>query len=73
MTDDTIIDHKGLQQLGIRYCRVHLRRREREQKFPKSFKLGEYPNSPRVWWRHEVVNWLKERAKTTPMPTPEEE
>ena len=64
MTGKEVIDHKGIKALGIRYCKVHLGRLEEKGKFPMSFKLGEHPNSPRVWRLCEVLEWLDNRAAT---------
>jgi predicted DNA-binding transcriptional regulator AlpA len=30
--------------------------------FPRPFRLGTSPNSPSVWWEHQVVDWLKSKA-----------
>lgn len=30
--------------------------------FPRSFKLGDFPRSPTVWWAHEIIAWLEARA-----------
>lgn len=30
--------------------------------FPRSFKLGDSPRSPTVWWVHEILAWLEARA-----------
>jgi hypothetical protein len=64
MTGKEVVDHKGLKALGIRYCKVHLGRLEELGKFPLSFKLGDHPNSPRVWKLCEVLEWLDVRAAT---------
>jgi predicted DNA-binding transcriptional regulator AlpA len=64
MTGKEIVDHKGLKALGIRYCKVHLTRLEDKGEFPIAFKLGDHPNSPRVWWLSEVFEWLARRAST---------
>jgi predicted DNA-binding transcriptional regulator AlpA len=68
MTGKEIVDHKGLKALGIRYCKVHLARLEDKGQFPRAFKLGEHPNSPRVWWLSEIFVWLESRASTR-LPT----
>ena len=62
MTGKEVIDHKGIKALGIRYCKVHLARLEEKGKFPRAFKLGEHPNSPRVWKLCEVLEWLEAKA-----------
>lgn len=67
-TGKEIVDHKGLKALGIRYCKVHLTRLEDKGEFPIAFKLGDHPNSPRVWWLSEVFEWLDRRASTR-LPT----
>jgi hypothetical protein len=48
MTGKELVDYKGLKALGIRYSKVHLGRLEEIATFPKSFKLAEHRNSPRV-------------------------
>ena len=35
-----------------------------DQSFPRSFHLGDAPNSPTVWWECEVVDWLRSKAGT---------
>jgi predicted DNA-binding transcriptional regulator AlpA len=64
MTGKEIVDHKGLKALGIRYCKVHLSRLEDKGQFPRAFKLGDHPHSPRVWWLSEIFVWLEARAST---------
>ena len=68
MTGKELTDHKGLKALGVRYCKVHLTRLEEAGKFPQSFKLGEHPNSPRVWRLCEIFEWIEARAATR-LPT----
>lgn len=62
MTGYEVVDHKGLKALGIRYCKVHLMRMERAGDFPRSFKLRQFRNSPRVWKLAEVLEWLNSRS-----------
>jgi hypothetical protein len=62
MTGFEVVDHKGLKALGIRYCKVHLSRLEAAGAFPRSFKLREFHNSPRVWKLADVLEWLKSRS-----------
>jgi hypothetical protein len=31
-------------------------------RFPQSFKLGDFHGSPCVWWNHEVIAWLEAKA-----------
>lgn len=60
MTGKEVIDHKGLKALGVRFCKYHIvQRMEPNGEFPSSFKLGQHPNSPRVWWLSEVLAWLE--------------
>jgi predicted DNA-binding transcriptional regulator AlpA len=55
-------------KLGIPYCRTHLDRLEDPEDpcydptFPKSFKLGKGPGARRVYWLHEMIAWLKNKA-----------
>jgi hypothetical protein len=37
---------------------------EDARKFPIGFKLKDHRNSPRVWWVHEIVEYLERRVKT---------
>jgi hypothetical protein len=69
MDDDSVVNFAGLKLLGIPYCRTHIcDRLEPHGLFPKSFKLFEHRNSPRLWWRREVVEWLKAKAKQPTAP-----
>jgi predicted DNA-binding transcriptional regulator AlpA len=68
MTGKELVDHKGLLKLGIRFCKVHLTRKEEKSEFPLSFKLGTYDNSPRVWYLCEVLDWI-ENCAATRLPT----
>lgn len=63
MTGKEVVDHKGLRALGIRYCKVHLRRMEKLGEFPLSFQLGIHRNSSRVWWMSEILDWLDGHGK----------
>ena len=63
MTGFEVVDHKGLQALGIRYCKYHIvERLEKQGDFPRSFKLRKFRNSPRVWRLAEVLAWLESRS-----------
>ena len=48
MTGKELVDYKGLKALGIRYSKVHVGRLEETATFPRSFKLADHRNSPRV-------------------------
>ena len=61
--DDGIVDWKGLQGLGWPYSRTHTWRLMKAGKFPKSFKLADFPNSHPVWWLHEFIAFLKSRQR----------
>ena len=61
-----VVDRKGLKALGIRYCPTHITRLEEAGSFPRSFKLEDFHNSPRVWWLADVIEWLKARAGRAP-------
>ena len=65
MTGKEVVNWKALKALGIPCCRAHICRLMAAGKFPRAFKLGDFPNSPPVWWLSEVIEWLEERAKTT--------
>jgi hypothetical protein len=64
MTGKELVDYKGLKALGIRYSKVHLGRLEAAARFPYSFKLEDYRNSPRVWKLGEIFEWIDGRAAT---------
>jgi predicted DNA-binding transcriptional regulator AlpA len=59
-----ILNWKGLKALGIVYSKTQITRKEKDQTFPRSFKLDIHKNSPRVWWEHEVIAWIEARAAT---------
>lgn len=50
---------------GIRFSRTHLDRKEDDGSFPLSFKLGDHRNSPRVYWEHEIIEYLERCAKAS--------
>lgn len=58
-----VANFRAIKALGIPYCRTHLFRLVKAGKFPKFFKLGDHPNSPTVWWLHEIIEWLEAKAK----------
>lgn len=62
MTGYEVVDFVGLQALGVSWKRTHIDRQEKAGKFPKSFKLSDEPKARRVWWLHEIIDWLKRRA-----------
>jgi len=64
MTGKEVVNWKALKALGIPYSRAHIWRLMAAGKFPRAFKLGDFPNSPPVWWLSEVIEWLEARAKT---------
>ena len=64
--DYEVINWKGLKALGVPYARVSIWRLMAEGKFPACFKLGDHRNSPPVWWKKEVIEWLQERADNAP-------
>jgi hypothetical protein len=68
MTGDEVVNFAGLGLIGIPYCRTHIDRLEKKGLFPKSFKLFKHRNSPRLWWRHMVIEWLKAKAKQPTAP-----
>jgi predicted DNA-binding transcriptional regulator AlpA len=57
-----VINFEGLQALGIPYCRTHIDRLEESGDFPESFKLGKGRGARRVWWLHEIIEWLEAKA-----------
>ncbi|TWH96165.1 hypothetical protein IQ17_06447 [Bradyrhizobium daqingense] len=64
MSEKSVVTFKRLRSdFGIPYSRTHLDRLEKAKRFPKSFKLSIYRGSPRVWWSHEVFEYLERCAK----------
>ena len=56
-TIDRIIDAKQLKQ-HVPYCQVHLRKLEKEGKFPERVQIGEH----RVGWvLSEVLEWIEDK------------
>jgi predicted DNA-binding transcriptional regulator AlpA len=64
MTGKEVVNFRGLKALGIPYSRTHIWRLMRAGLFPQSFKLGNFPSSPPVWWLHEVIEWLEAKASS---------
>jgi hypothetical protein len=65
MTGKSVVTFKRLKpEFGIGWSRTHLDRLEDARKFPLSFKLEDHRNSPRVWWSHELIEYLESRART---------
>jgi predicted DNA-binding transcriptional regulator AlpA len=65
MTGYEVVGFDGLGKLGVLWCRTHIDREEKAGRFPKSFKLSASPLSRggrRVWWLHEIIEWLKSKA-----------
>ncbi len=53
-----ILDHAGLKDRGVSFHPNHIRRLEKQGKFPKRVRLG--PN--RVGWvESEILQWLADR------------
>lgn len=57
---------EALQMLGLKrsdfYARQNARSPSWDPSFPASFKLGDSPNSPTVWYADELEAWLAGRA-----------
>lgn len=65
MSEKSVVTYKRLRpDFGIPYSRVHVDRLEKAKRFPRSFKLAPYRGSPRVWWTHEVTEYLERCART---------
>jgi predicted DNA-binding transcriptional regulator AlpA len=61
-----VVSFKRLKSdYGVVYSRTHLDRMEKLRKFPSSFKLSDHRNSPRVYWAHEIAEWLEGRARAS--------
>jgi len=68
MDGKRVVNWKGIKALGVVYSKTQITRKEQAATFPRSFKLDNYRNSPRVWWEHEVIKWLEDRATTIVVP-----
>ena len=68
MTGKEVVNFKGLKALGIPFSRTHIWRLMRKGKFPQCFKLGNFRNSPPVWWLREIFEWLDLRATQPKAP-----
>ena len=64
MTGKEVVNFRGIKALGIPYSRAHIWRLMRLGKFPQCFKLGDFRNSPPVWWLYEVIGWLEAKANS---------
>lgn len=57
---------EALQMLGLKrsdfYARQNAKSSSWDPNFPASFKLGDSPNSPTVWYADELEAWLAGRA-----------
>jgi hypothetical protein len=63
MNEYEVVSYKGLKELfGLPYSRTHMPRLEAKG-FPKSFKLDDPRGGRKVWWKREVIAWLKSRDK----------
>lgn len=62
MTGKEVANFKAIKALGIPYSRTHIDRLVKSGDFPQFFKLGSHPNSPRVWWLRDVIEWLERNA-----------
>jgi predicted DNA-binding transcriptional regulator AlpA len=63
MTGYEVVNFRGLKALGIPYSRTQIWRMMKAGKFPECFKLGNFRNSPPVWYLREVIQWLEAKAK----------
>lgn len=50
------------------YDRQNPKHPSHDATFPRSFKLGDSPRSPTVWWEHELHAWLEQRAELSRKP-----
>lgn len=57
---------EAMQVLGLKrsdfYARQNAKSASWDPTFPKSFKLGNSPNSPTVWYVDELEGWLESHA-----------
>jgi predicted DNA-binding transcriptional regulator AlpA len=58
---DEVVTKKGVRALTT-LSSSHIDRLEKAGRFPRSFKLGAHRNSRRLWWKHEVADFLKSHA-----------
>jgi predicted DNA-binding transcriptional regulator AlpA len=69
MDEYAVVSYAQLMpEFGIPYCRTHIDRLELAGTFPRSFQLQNCRSSRRVWWRREIVEWLKARATQPTAP-----
>jgi predicted DNA-binding transcriptional regulator AlpA len=66
MTGKEVVNFRGIKALGIPYSRTHIWRLIESGDFPKPFKLGNYRNSPPVWWLRDIFEWLDRKAAIQP-------
>jgi predicted DNA-binding transcriptional regulator AlpA len=60
MTDD-VVTFKGLQAL-VPWSRTQVDREQKAGRFPESFKLHPGRGGRRVWFRQQIIEWLKSKA-----------
>ena len=51
----TLLDYAGLKKKGVPYCEFHLRRLEKQKKFPQRVKLNAHRNA---WVESEIDKWI---------------
>jgi hypothetical protein len=63
MSGNEVVSFKGLKDLGVPWSRTHIDREQKAGRFPVSFKLHPGRGGRRLWWLHEIIEWLKSKAK----------
>jgi predicted DNA-binding transcriptional regulator AlpA len=59
LVDDVLLNFAHLRERGVPFSRPHLRRLEKEGRFPKRLAIGE----KRVaWWNSDLTAWLESKA-----------
>jgi len=53
-----LLTFKELREYGVRYCRMHVDRLEKADKFPRRVPLG---TNRVAWVADEIVEWVNER------------
>jgi hypothetical protein len=59
-----LLSFRDLNALGISWSREHIRRQVLAGQFPAPVSLGDpaLPSGRKVWRKHDVVFWLRERG-----------
>lgn len=58
-----LVDHAGLNEMGITYSRMQLWRMMQRGDFPHSVKLSRRKNAKAYWVYEEVVEWIEDQIR----------